>query len=115
MRGALGAVEHDLCPDRTGRGHHSADVGQGAGHVRAMRERDEPTPRGELAGEPIEIEPPLRRHGQEPQNDAASLGQPLPGHQIAVVLEKIESRISSPGCSSRPKECASRLIEEVVP
>ena len=114
MRRALRAVEHDFRSHCAGRGHHPADIGQRAGHVRAMRERDQPASLGEFAVQPIEIEPPLRRHRQEAQNDALPLGQPLPGHQIAVMFENREQDLVA-GLQAPPNECANKLIEEVVP
>jgi hypothetical protein len=52
-----------------------------------MGERDQPAARGELGVEPGQIEAPLRGHRQEAQNDAAPLGEPLPRHQVAVMLQ----------------------------
>ena len=52
-----------------------------------MSERHKPAPVSQQVVELIEVEPSFRRHGQEPQDDAAPLGEHLPRHQVAVVLE----------------------------
>ena len=87
MRRTLRAVEHDFRPDATGGGHNSGNVGHGAGHIGAMGERDEPTSIGEHQIQVLEVQPPLRRHRQELQDDAASLSKLLPRYEVAVVLK----------------------------
>ena len=87
VRHTLRPVEHDFRPDPAGRGHDPVNVGHGAGHIRAMGERDEPTSIGEHRIEALQIQPSLRRHRQESQHDTASFGELLPRHEVAVVLE----------------------------
>ena len=59
---ALGAVDHDLGTGGTRDFHHLADVGQRAGHVGAMRLRNETATPGQMNIQLCKVEPPLRRH-----------------------------------------------------
>src|SRR5512143_3048293 len=87
MWSALGTVEHDLCPNGARSRNNMGNIGQGAGHIRAMRQRDQPTAIGEFCFQPIEVESSLLRHRQEPQGSPTPFREFLPRYQIAVMLE----------------------------
>jgi len=87
MRSALGTVEHDLRSRRVGRWHQARNICERAGDIRTVRESNEAATVGEIRLQTVEVEPTVIRHGQETEDDPASLGEFLPGNQIAVVFK----------------------------
>ena len=68
------------------------------------------------ASSDVEVEPAVVGELDEPEHDASTPGQHLPGHEVGMVLELAERRSRRrPGGAVCPQLCATRLIASVVP